>query len=310
MTQIELLEAKLDLLTQKIDLLLTGQNLQVEKDYLFFDWLDEWYSIYKLPKLKKGSLKSMQSVIKCHIKTKDINLALNKLNVVDIDKALSQIASDKSRKTAYIIICDCLRQAYKCGILKNNIAEFIQKVKYTPKEGQALTENVIQKVISNCSKKIFKDLFLFYLYSGCRKMEALNIKWSDIDYKRGVLHIPGTKRASSNRYIPLFPQIKQIIDQQSKRNTYVFAISEASVKREVQRIKNKCRVKFCVKDFRTTFATQLHKIGIDDKVIQKLMGHTEVQTTQKYYIKFDKQLLDSALENYKKLDYENIKPLD
>lgn len=49
--------------------------------------------------------------------------------------------------------------------------------------------------------------------------------------------------------------------------------------------------------FRRTFATNLYKRGMDIHEIQKLMGHSEVQTTLTYIYTDDTQL-KSAYEKY------------
>ena len=273
-----------------------------------YQWIDDWYSIYKLPKLKKSSISTMRSVIKNHIKGNIPNVPLKELNVLQIDKALSTIKSTKQRRVAYIIIGDCLRKAYKIGLIERNIAELIEPVIHRPKQGQALDNEIIQIILNACTRPKVQKLFLFYLYTGCRKKEALLIKWADIDYKKNIMHIPGTKRESSNRYIPLFDNVKELlqeIDTEHKDNEYVWQVSESVITREIKAIKDKLNIQFSVKDFRTTFATTCHKLKIDDLVIQRWMGHSDVQTTQQYYIKFDNTLNEQAIQLYNQLKYDH-----
>ena len=45
------------------------------------------------------------------------------------------------------------------------------------------------------------------------------------------------------------------------------------------------KVKFHIKDLRTTFGTMCAENGISESVIAKWMGHTTTKTTRKYYIK-------------------------
>lgn len=286
------------------DINCTKKEQFMKNDITLFEWLDEWYSTYKLPKLKPSSIKSMKSVIKVHIKSNFKNIPLKELRVYDIDKTLSKINSSKQRRTAYVILGDCLRKAYRLELIDKNIADMVEPVVHRPKEGKALSDNAIRLILNNCAREKVKNLFLFYLYTGCRKTEALSIKWNDIDFKTNVIHIPGTKRISSDRYMPLFDKVKALLEGQSKETELVFNVSDSTLKREIIDIKRRTGITFSVKDFRTTFATLAHKMKIDDLVIQQWMGHSDVQTTQKYYIKYDKGQNLKAIEQFNRIDFD------
>ena len=69
---------------------------------------------------------------------------------------------------------------------------------------------------------------------------------------------------------------------------------------------------------RHSFATHCKELGMDAEVLSKLMGHTEYETTQKYYIHVSKQRKVDALmkiqekerNGFKKLKIEYITELD
>ena len=69
---------------------------------------------------------------------------------------------------------------------------------------------------------------------------------------------------------------------------------------------------------RHSFATHCKELGMDAEVLAKLMGHTEYETTQKYYVHISKQRKVDALKKiqekerneFKKLKIEDIAELD
>ena len=65
--KIAAIETKLDLL---LGLLQSGVIFPQKADcrYSLFAWLEEWYKVYKLPKLKHGSIKQIRNCIDNHIK--------------------------------------------------------------------------------------------------------------------------------------------------------------------------------------------------------------------------------------------------
>lgn len=70
--------------------------------------------------------------------------------------------------------------------------------------------------------------------------------------------------------------------------------------------------------FRHSFATHCKELGMEPEVLAKLMGHTEYETTQKYYVHISKQRKIDALmrvqekerNGFKKLKIEDIAELD
>ena len=56
------------------------------------------------------------------------------------------------------------------------------------------------------------DFCRFLAYTGCRLSEAKE-SWGDVDFKRGVLHVRGTKTESANREVPLIPPAKSLLEK-------------------------------------------------------------------------------------------------
>lgn len=269
---------------EKFDLLLknikTG-NIKSKKVPLLFEWLDTYVNVYK--KDNKTAYETARQ-INYHIKPNLENTPINKIDPLKIDSFIASIKASRTRKAIYTILHDALGIAYRKRLTKENFADFISKVKHTPKEGHRLTNDEIKLIFDNIENQVIYKLLYFYLYTGVRRKEALTLRFSDFDIKNDIIHIHGTKTCDSDRFIPLFNNIKKIIDIKSC-DDYVFNISESTIAREIKKIKLKCNINFAIKDFRTTFASQCHEKGIDDYTIKNWLGHTSVTTTQKHYIK-------------------------
>jgi integrase len=85
-------------------------------------------------------------------------------------------------------------QAVKWELIpKNPFKEVKQiKVKYAniPK---FLSKEEIKKLLDTIPAGQFRDLILFYIYTGCRRDEALDLTWNDIDLQRGAVRFVKTK---------------------------------------------------------------------------------------------------------------------
>lgn len=259
-----------------------------------FEWLDTYINLYK--KDNKSALETARQ-INYHIKSKFKNVILSKIDPIKIDELIANIETSRTRKAIYTIFHDALNIAYQKRLITENIADYITKVKHVSKEGHFLTDKELDLIFNNINNKIVYNLFYFYLYTGTRKHEALNLTYRDIDFTNNQIHIKGTKTLLSDRIIPFFENLKSIFTN-SIENEYVkvFDVSESTIAREIKNITLSTGVHFSIKDFRTTFASACHKRGIDDYTIKYWLGHTSVTTTQKHYIKYD---VTQSVENAK-----------
>lgn len=161
-------------------------------------------------------------------------------------------------------------------------------------------------------------LFSLLAYTGIRKGEALALTWNDIDLKNSVISITKTrdeygvrkpKTASSVRKVPFGSDLrkeillyKQYQWQAYNAHSRKFKNDElliqsingklpdsAGVNRRLQRMLKLVGMedligKFTIHSFRHTHATLLIDAGLPVKTVSKRLGHSNVETTFKYYV--------------------------
>ena len=134
------------------------------------------------------------------------------------------------------------------------------------------------------------------LYAGMRISEILGLKWSDIyddqihivrqNYRMNIV----PPKAGSSRNVPLHPKIKEALKNHPYRSDWIFCSSTGglidymTVSNALDRAYKKIGIKKKkFHAFRATFCTNLCKAGVPLQVASKLMGHTSVTTTAKFY---------------------------
>ncbi len=260
------------------------------KKITFHTYCDMWLKIYKKPKIKPITFKTTFGIVQNHIKKHISNVEISKMTPILINEALTKI-DGRPKEYASQYLREIFKQAYLDNLTKTDISAGITKYTHKRKEGTALNQQQRRTLIETCNNFEYGHIFLFYLYTGCRKSEGLKTKISDIgdDYIR----IPGTKTTNSDRIIPKFKVLVPILNRMPKSGKTLFGISEATIKRHLEELIKICKFKFTIKDLRTTFGTMCAETGINEDVIAKWMGHTTTNTTKKYYIKilsdFEKQ---------------------
>ena len=245
------------------------------------DWLDEWIKIYKEPYLKPSSVERIRYALK-HISEELRVKDIAELTAYDIDKFLSSLKLTRTRKYLYYIFSSALKKAYCIDLIEKDITLKIEPVRHKQKKGKALTLTEQTKFLKAVEKSKYRNLFYFYLYTGCRRSEALNVRWKDIDYLLKEIRISGTKTESSERTVFIIPELVDVLKRQQRLTgncELVFPYDKSNVTHAFK--------KYCpdhhLHDLRHTFVTRCAESGVNINVAQRLAGHSDISTTLQIY---------------------------
>jgi integrase len=135
------------------------------------------------------------------------------------------------------------------------------------------------------------DFCRFLAYTGCRRGEAEAVTWADMDLKKGILHVRGSKTEAANREVPLIPPAKALLERlkaarQAALNApnggggdlgpkeRVLAVQEAS--KSLSRACQKLSVeRLTHHDLRDGFATSAIEAGVDIPTVAAWLGHAD-----------------------------------
>lgn len=199
------------------------------------------------------------------------------------------------------------------GLENTKIVNFkgIKQGKHAP---YALNEDQTQRLIQWVTPHPQSDwtahrdyALLMLLYGmGLRISEALALNWDNVRQDSFYIYGKGNKE----RRVPVLKQISAALEQLKKVSPRtaagdpVFITTHASSKtlrlgpRYVQRLLEKARVELNLPDhltphaLRHCFATHLLNNGADLRVVQELLGHTSLSTTQRYLASDMRRLTD------------------
>lgn len=200
------------------------------------------------------------------------------------------------------------------------IKQSIFKVKEKRSSFHLITDEEAKKVFDYVTNSrdllIFKILFL----TGARIGEVLELKITDIPYPDrscsvGVLRNIQSKGKLRNLYIPtsLIEEIDNyIINERCPINTeheYIFVclktpftgkpLTYSSIYQIFGRIKKKNNLNFHLHSYRHTFVTHMIESGMDMSVVQLIVGHAHISTTEQYTHISNKYLEQSLGEYWK-----------
>jgi len=198
-----------------------------------------------------------------------------------------------------------IRQFYKfcnmLGYIENEPTKTLKLPKFTQKIPEPLSHNDIEKLLNMPIRQKFSDIrnkaIVELMYStGIRVSELINLKTNDINLDENFIKVLG--KGSKERIVPFGNRAKESIltylEYRQKRaspdNIYLFLNSKGNKLTrggfwwELKNMANKAGIQIKVKPhmLRHTAATHLLAKGVDFKVLQVLLGHSSVVTTQRY----------------------------
>ena len=138
--------------------------------------------------------------------------------------------------------------------------------------------------------------------SGLRISEALALRWSDLSKVDLTLNVYG--KGSKERKSYLTNDFFETLFSLKKGEGYIFNIKEKKISvRSVNKFLDKAykegliKYKISTHIFRHSFATSMLENDADIRHIQKLLGHSNISTTE-IYTKVAKSLKKSVLHTY------------
>lgn len=193
----------------------------------------------------------------------------------------------------------------------------VKKLKQKTPEIQTVDKKTINKIFSYYETKKYDRIqyrnYLFFaiaLDTGLRLNELLNVKISNIDFETNTIFADVTKN-DLDRTVVFTPRTATLLRVYligfNHTNEYLFIdfrkgtmLSDTSIHSMISALKSKLRI---LEDFnphawRHTFATNFIRKGGNIVFLQKLMGHRNIKTTQRYLHLNKDDLINGYIDPY------------
>jgi integrase len=322
----------------------TGAYVPPTKETLD-SWLDTWLGIMK-PNLKPSTYASYERVLRVHVRPALGSLALRKITAADLDRLYASMLSGgrsdhregealSPRTVRYCatILGRALKDAARKGLIQRNPADLADPPragKVAPGAEKAWSAVDLHAFLEATADDYYGPAWAFLASTGCRRGEALGLRWSDLDLdgKRaslvqsvqkvaGQVIIGEVKTAASRRRIALDDATVDMLKAQRKRQAeqrlavgpawhdrdLVFTgptgepLHPETVTRQfASTIARLGLPKITLHGLRHTWASLALAAGIHAKVVQERLGHANVGITLNIYSHVAPVMHDDAAE--------------
>jgi len=193
--------------------------------------------------------------------------------------------------------------------LKNFSKEF--KKQASCRDINFLTPEELTQLYQAAAQARSKRLLLFIQFqagTGLRRSETLHLKWTDVDWSSGFLHVRQSKNGKA-RIVPIEPEVARVLRQLPRISSYVFAREDGQpmdmdsflvpLKRAAKRAGIQKRVD--VHTLRHSYGSNKIRAGWGLKKVSKLLGHSDITITEQVY----SHLLDGDLRVRDEFHFDN-----
>lgn len=216
-----------------------------------------------------------------------INKKPETLTEDDAKLYLSEMFDSKSKNT--IMLAAASLRFYYSEVLGKEFGN-VKMPKKDKRLPEVLTKDEVRNLIDSTDNKKSR-LIISLLYStGLRVSELVNLRVEDIDFDANTGWVRGGKGSKDRLFSvskELCEEVKEYLSEKDNP-TYVFSKNKPLTTRNIQKIVQGTRKRAGINKkvtphtLRHSFATHLLENGTDIRVIQAMLGHASLNTTQVY----------------------------
>jgi integrase len=228
----------------------------------------------------------------------------------DVDRLMSAVASEKVRahtthRNLKSFLSGAFRFAKRNDLISDNpVRDSVIPRGLSARDNHAYSLEEIQKMLAALPEPARTAVLVISL-TGLRVSELKGLRWEDFDgevlnVRRSVWSgvVNDTKTLSSRAPVPVVAPVREALEAHRKRNPHgngwIFAGERKGeplrLENEVRRVIKPALTKAGLSwhgwhGFRRGVGTNLNRLGVDDSVIQSILRHGDISTTQTFYIR-------------------------
>lgn len=293
-------------------------NKKISFDTCYQAWSPKHFEKHEV------AARSYKSIYKLCDSIKNMNIADIRLkHMQDIMDTISDKSSTMQSKLK-TIFTRTFKYALENDIVQKDYSQFVTVTQTEPKQdiqNKFFTNEAIQKIMDNqdwtieypIGKKSYATLHLVdsiitQIYTGVRIGELVEIKSSDVDLKKRIINVHGTKTGAADRKVPIHKELIPYLERRlADGNEYLFANANGKPFKTgpyrqyffapfMEVIGCDLTPHAC----RHTFISIMDKCGIpaESVVLKRIVGHANKSVTEHYTHKDIDELI-SAIDKFK-----------
>ncbi|HBV14003.1 MULTISPECIES: site-specific integrase [Chryseobacterium] len=196
--------------------------------------------------------------------------------------------SQNTASTYFSVFRAALKEAFIDGYFTSDISAKIKSIPHKESRREYLTLDELNTLVQTpCELDVLKRAALFSALTGLRHSDIQKLTWNEISLENDQAKINFTqKKTKGVEYMPMSKQALQLCGSVGLPTDLIFKnlTDPAWISRPLKKWIESAGItkKITFHNFRHTFATLQLSSGTDIYTVSKMLGHTNVKTTQVY----------------------------
>jgi integrase len=238
------------------------------------------------------------------------------ISVDDITAWLAVVSSPGAARKYWAVMRGMLRRAVKIGHADPTLATLSPELPRVPRYLAAtLDPTQIRSLLRGFFGHELEAWLICAVCLGLRREEPCGLTWQDIDLRSGIVHIrrgaqwvsghlviaqPKTELSRRDVVLPRFALIR--LRQLRGQGAITGTLTPQQVARRYHSWCTRERLPYVpAKNLRHSWATTALQAKVDISVVAKQLGHSDIATTARYYLRPDTSILRAAQRDWEKL---------
>ena len=253
------------------------------------------------------------SVLKKHIYPRFGHLKLNELKLHHADELIKQLVEAGHNPRGVNLILGLLKritiEATRENRIEKNPFLYLKDLKETIASDVYMSSDEIHSILNMSYGTLFHSMFLVAVNTGMRRGEIAGLCWDKVNFGNNLIEIARlrdrnglsnrTKTVKSKRFIPMnitvrehLAELKESSRYESDKNGLVFIYEDGTpfdvdhLYRDFRKFQKKLKIMerdyYRFHDVRHTFASHFMMNNGNIYDLQKILGHTSLEMTQRY----------------------------
>lgn len=266
---------------------------------------------YCTANLRESTCVGYESAWRLHVAPRFGAMQMESISVELVDKWLVGFASSGAARKAWSVLRAILRRAIRWNLLDVDITRRDIQLPAKPHyEPVILGIRQQRSLLRGFYGHLLEAWLICAVSCGLRTEEGYGLEWGDLDLRRGVLHVerglqwvsghevvvpPKTELSRRTLPLPRFAvkRLRELKPREGGR--LIGALTPPQVARQYKGwCKRYSLPHVPARNLRHSWATNTLAAGADIAIVSKMLGHSDIKTTAKYYLKPDIAALRDA----------------
>lgn len=274
--------------------------------------LDDFFRDVYLPAmghLRENTVQGYTSAWARHVSPALGDRELSSLTRYDIEHWRSSIERTGAARKAFAVLRAVIHKAVDWGHLQADPTAGVGNPRHMRRQPRVLSAAGVRDLLRAFRGHELEPLVLVMATCGLRRGEALGLTWRDLDLRSGEVRVERTRQSVAGReavlpvktelsartaYLPRFA-VERLREIKGRPDEWICPLHPDKAYRTYRAACGKLGLPYVpLSNLRHTYATTSLAAGNDLAIVSKMLGHTDITTTARYYLVPDKRLMQKA----------------